>query len=114
MPPTCVAPAGVLHASSLVGARSRHAVACAPAPRARGRALVVRPCASVRARWVIDVRYGHKAEAIALMQEWVQTIGSKAGFTAANTRLSSGAVGAPESRLEVRQTGGRGRLGVAA
>jgi hypothetical protein len=46
-------------------------------------------------------RYGCKAEATALLQEWVATVGSKAGLTAANTRLSSGCLGVPESRLEV-------------
>lgn len=45
-----------------------------------------------------------KMDAVALLQEWVQGVGSKAGLTSANTRLSSGAVGIPESRLEVPET----------
>lgn len=45
-------------------------------------------------------------EAVALLQEWVQQIGNQAGCTAANTRIHSGAVGTPESRLEVRCGGG--------
>eukprot|EP00887_Chlorella_sp_A99_P007271 scaffold2.g7271.t1 len=45
--------------------------------------------------------YGAKMEAVALLQEWVRDIGSRAGCTAANTRLNSGSVGAPESRLEL-------------
>jgi hypothetical protein len=40
-------------------------------------------------------------EAVALLQEWVQGIGREAGLTEANTRLHSGAVGVPDSRLEV-------------
>lgn len=40
-------------------------------------------------------------EAIGLLQEWVQNIGSQAGLTANNTTILSGAVGAPESRLEL-------------
>ena len=40
-------------------------------------------------------------EAIALLQEWVQVIGSKAGLNFANSSIHSGAVGVPESRLEV-------------
>ena len=40
-------------------------------------------------------------DAIALVQEWVQTIGSQAGLSTNNTTILSGAVGAPESRLEV-------------
>lgn len=42
-----------------------------------------------------------KMEGIALVQEWVQDIGSRAGLTSTNTSLNSGAIGAPESRLEV-------------
>lgn len=40
-------------------------------------------------------------EAIALLQEWVQTIGSRAGLTDQNATILSGAVGVPESRLEL-------------
>ena len=43
-------------------------------------------------------------EAIGLLQEWVQNIGSQAGLTANNTTILSGAVGAPESRLEAGYT----------
>lgn len=42
-----------------------------------------------------------KMDAVAMLQEWVRDVGSKAGLTSSNTRLSSGAVGVPESRLEV-------------
>lgn len=40
-------------------------------------------------------------EAIALLEEWVQSVGSQAGLTEQNTTIMSGAVGVPESRLEV-------------
>ena len=46
-------------------------------------------------------RYGVKMEALALLQEWIQSVGSAAGLNAENTSLTSGAVGVPESRLEV-------------
>ncbi len=36
-----------------------------------------------------------------LLQEWVRDIGGQAGVTQFNARISSGAVGVPESRLEV-------------
>ena len=89
-------------ASSACSTSGRHQRVFVGAPRhCRSRGLALSVQASVRARWCIDVRYGHKAEAVALMQEWVQVIGSRAGLTSANTRLSSGAVGAPESRVEV-------------
>lgn len=38
------------------------------------------------------------------MQEWVQTVGRSAGLTASNTRLSSGSLGVPESRMEMEVT----------
>ena len=40
-------------------------------------------------------------EAITLVQDWIQSVGSIAGLQQANTNLLSGAVGAAESRLEV-------------
>lgn len=39
-----------------------------------------------------------------LLQEWVGTVGQQAGLTAQNTRLSSGCLGVPESRLEMEVT----------
>ncbi|KAK9814758.1 hypothetical protein WJX72_011027 [[Myrmecia] bisecta] len=54
-----------------------------------------------RARWIIDVRYGVKLEAVALLQEWVRDVASKAGLTASHAQIFSGAVGVPESRLEL-------------
>lgn len=41
-------------------------------------------------------------EAIALLQEWAQSIGSMAGLNSSNCSILGGAVGVPESRLEVR------------
>jgi len=56
---------------------------------------------AIKARWCIDIKYGVKMEALALVQDWIQNVGSAAGLTQENTCLSSGAVGAPESRLEL-------------
>ena len=50
------------------------------------------------------VRFGVKSEALALLQEWVRDVGSHAGLNGSNTRILSGAIGCPESRLEVRST----------
>ncbi|KAF8071147.1 drkC [Scenedesmus sp. PABB004] len=90
-----------------LAARGRAAAAAAPAARrgrgARPRCGVV-PLASICARWTLDARYGQKAEATALLQEWVARIGSQAGLTPQNTRLSGGCLGAPESRLEMEVT----------
>ncbi|KAI7838971.1 hypothetical protein COHA_007257 [Chlorella ohadii] len=46
-------------------------------------------------------RFGGKADAVQLLQEWVQEIGSEAGLTPSNTSLSTGSIGAPESTLEL-------------
>jgi hypothetical protein len=51
------------------------------------------------ARWSIDVRFGHKAEAVALMQQWQREIGSQIGWTADKSRLLTGSVGAHESLI---------------
>ncbi|GFR41491.1 hypothetical protein Agub_g2182 [Astrephomene gubernaculifera] len=51
-----------------------------------------------------DVQYGYKQTVTALLQEWVADVGSRAGLTQANTRLSSGSVGVAESRLELEVT----------
>jgi len=58
--------------------------------------------AEVRARWSLDAKFGQKAKATVAMREWMQTIGKRAGMNESNARLSSGAVGVAESRLEVR------------
>ena len=42
-------------------------------------------------------------EAISLVQDWIQSVGSIAGLHQDNTNLHSGAVGAAESRLEVKR-----------
>ena len=64
----------------------------------RSSRLAVR--ASIRARWCIDIKYGAKLDAVSLVSEWVQNIGSQAGLSD-NVHILSGAVGVPESRLEV-------------
>mmetsp|Transcript_19768 Transcript_19768/g.54909 ORF Transcript_19768/g.54909 Transcript_19768/m.54909 type:complete len:273 (-) Transcript_19768:41-859(-) len=56
---------------------------------------------ALKARWRFDVRFGRKREAVQLLQEWVRDVGSQAGLTASNTGITTGAVGAPESRLEL-------------
>ncbi|KAL0045455.1 hypothetical protein WJX82_007122 [Trebouxia sp. C0006] len=70
-------------------------------PTGATRSSYCTPTCSIKARWCIDIKYGVKMEAIGLLQEWVQDIGSQAGLIANNTTILSGAVGAPESRLEL-------------
>ncbi|EIE23756.1 hypothetical protein COCSUDRAFT_53450 [Coccomyxa subellipsoidea C-169] len=57
------------------------------------------PCCSIKARWCIDINYGVKLDAVALLQEWVTQIGSQAGLDLSRTQILSGAIGVPESRL---------------
>jgi hypothetical protein len=66
--------------------------------------LLLFMAAGIHARWSLDARYGFKADATALLAEWVRDIGAAAGLNAANTRLSTGAIGMPESRLELEVT----------
>lgn len=62
---------------------------------------IVSPNCSIKARWSIDIKYGVKLDAVALLQEWVTQIGSQAGLNLARTQILSGAIGIPESRLVV-------------
>lgn len=62
---------------------------------------ILRPCCSVKARWCIDIKYGVKLNAVALLQDWVTQIGSQAGLNLSKTQILSGAIGVPESRLVV-------------
>lgn len=58
-------------------------------------------CAAFKARYSLDVKFGNKLDAVALLQEWVQDVGSVAGLTPQNTQLHTGSIGAPESTLEL-------------
>ena len=66
----------------------------------QGRCSSLNIRASIRARWCIDIKYGAKLDAVSLVSEWVQNIGSQAGLSD-NAHILSGAVGVPESRIEV-------------
>ena len=52
----------------------------------------------MRARWVVDARFGGRGAAVGMLQEWVRGPGRGAP---AGVRLLAGHVGAPESRLEL-------------
>lgn len=71
--------------------------------RDQDRHNIVCRASSIRARWCFDCRYGTKMKGVALMQEWVRDIGSRAdpGLTPENARINSGSIGSPESRLEL-------------
>ena len=46
-------------------------------------------------------RYGTKLDAVELVQEWLSTVASKASGNMQRAEILSGAIGAPESRLEL-------------
>eukprot|EP01024_Parvocaulis_polyphysoides_P033985 TRINITY_DN3009_c0_g3_i1.p1 TRINITY_DN3009_c0_g3~~TRINITY_DN3009_c0_g3_i1.p1 ORF type:complete len:244 (-),score=13.87 TRINITY_DN3009_c0_g3_i1:184-915(-) len=56
---------------------------------------------SIKARWCFDVKFGMKGPAIESLMQWVQTVGKDAGLTHSNATILSGAVGVPESRIEL-------------
>ncbi|HEY9841572.1 MAG: hypothetical protein ACAI44_40545 [Candidatus Sericytochromatia bacterium] len=52
------------------------------------------------ARWSVDIRFGHKDEALVLMRKWQDEVGKQAGWEESNLRILNGSVGVAESRLE--------------
>lgn len=51
------------------------------------------------ARWIVDARFGKKDECLGVMKKWQQEVGEKVGWK--ETRLTTGSVGALESRIEM-------------
>ena len=52
------------------------------------------------ARWIIDVRFGKKDAFVKRMQQWYDEVGEKVGLTKDRLRVSTGSIGAKESRFE--------------
>ncbi len=52
------------------------------------------------ARWQIDARFGHKQDAIGLLKQWHEDIGTEIGWTADKIRILTGSVGALESTIQ--------------
>lgn len=55
----------------------------------------------VSARWIFDTKYGHKADALRLLDTWIHTIGVEAGLDPNRVSLFTGQLGCPESRCEM-------------
>jgi hypothetical protein len=51
------------------------------------------------ARWIIEAKFGHKDEALALTKKWQAEIGDRVGIKQAK-RVLTGSIGAAEARLE--------------
>ena len=52
------------------------------------------------ARWLLTAHYGHKDATIALLKKWENDVGARIGWRASGIRLSSGAIGVPQSHIE--------------
>ena len=52
------------------------------------------------ARWSIVAKFGYKQELVALMERWINEVGSQVGFTKDKMRLITGSVGAVESMIQ--------------
>lgn len=53
------------------------------------------------ARWKCDAVFGRKNEALALLRDWISQIGSQTDLDMSTSRITTGSVGARESRIEV-------------
>ena len=51
------------------------------------------------------IRYGHKANAVEMLREWVHTVGIAAGLDPTHVSLLTGAIGSPESSVEMEIAG---------
>lgn len=52
------------------------------------------------ARWSVDVKFGHKDQAMDIFRKWQKEVGEKVGWGNGASRILTGSVGAPESRIE--------------
>jgi hypothetical protein len=53
------------------------------------------------ARWQVQVRFGHKQAAIALMRRWWCDIAPQVGWSPEQVRILTGAIGERESAIDV-------------
>ncbi len=51
------------------------------------------------ARFIIDVKFGHKDEFLALQRKWQEEVGARIGWK--TLRYATGSIGAHESRMEM-------------
>ena len=52
------------------------------------------------ARWSVEARFGRKSEALGLLQEWFEQIGSQTEVDLSTMRTLNGSVGAGEGTIE--------------
>lgn len=52
------------------------------------------------ARWHFVAKFGYKGEALSLLNQWIEQVGSQTGIDFSTTRTTSGSIGAPEGYIE--------------
>jgi hypothetical protein len=52
------------------------------------------------ARWIIDAKFGHKDETLALCRKWQEEVGARVGLPRSASRVLTGSIGAAECRFE--------------
>ena len=52
------------------------------------------------ARWTCEAKFGHKSEALALLDEWNEQIGAQTDVDMTKTRTLTGSVGAKEAIIQ--------------
>ena len=52
------------------------------------------------ARWLLTAHYGHKEATLALLKKWEADVGQRIGWRSGGIRVTSGAIGVPQSHVE--------------
>jgi hypothetical protein len=51
-------------------------------------------------RWIVEAKFGHKDEMLALAKRWREEVGERAGMKQGASRILSCSIGGAESRFE--------------
>lgn len=51
-------------------------------------------------RWIVEAKFGHRDEMLAISKRWQQEVGERVGMTQGKSRVLSGSIGGAESRFE--------------
>ncbi len=52
------------------------------------------------ARWHFIAKFGYKSEALELLNQWVEEVGSQTGIDFSTAHITTGSIGAPEGYIE--------------
>jgi len=56
------------------------------------------------ARWIVDVRFGQKTKFKEVIKKWYEDVGDQVGLSRDTLRVTTGSIGAKESRFEFDHT----------